>query len=72
VKKPSNEVILCCPSVPWNPCCPSLKINEEKSKFTITDDYDKTITIDNKDIPKLINDINRITSMHIPNVDNQG
>ena len=65
-----NEVKLCgAPTAhPCWPCCPTLK--KHKDSFTIDDDFNSSIKIDNKDIEKLINDINSLLSLSSDSLDN--
>ena len=66
----NNELRLCGPPGFCPPCCPNLIY--KKDHFIIEDDYDDIIKINNKDMEKLINDVDKILSLHRSSLDNKG
>lgn len=63
--------ILLCPPQPGhcNPCCP--KLIKKNDQFSIEDDYNSLIILEKNQIDNLINDIDKILSLHGSSLDHK-
>lgn len=63
--------ILLCPPQPGhcNPCCP--KLIKKNDQFSIEDDYNSSIILEKNQINNLVNDIDKILSLHGSSLDHK-
>jgi len=62
IDKPDDCAPPCGPPPYGGPCPGCPVVTKEKNQFKIDDDYGDTVRIDDKDITKLINDLNDLLS----------